>query len=164
MNPGSWVLWGVVATVVLTTTLAGAQGLRLTRINLPYMLGTMFTADRDRAKLVGVLVHLGVGWLFSLVYVATFEAWRGAGWARGAVIGLVHAFFVLTVGMRMLPGLHPRMASEHQGPTVARQLEPPGFLALNYGVQTPVSALIAHVLYGALLGAGYALARGSSPL
>jgi len=32
----------------------------------------------------------------------------------------------------MLPGLHLRMASEQRGPEPTRQLEPPGFLALNY--------------------------------
>ncbi|HET7826672.1 MAG TPA: hypothetical protein VFK90_15160 [Anaeromyxobacter sp.] len=155
MNVASWLLWGFVATIVLTTFMAATQGLRLTRMNLPYMLGAMFTPDRDRAKLVGIFVHLAVGWAFSLLYVAAFEAWREATWLRGAAIGLVHAFFVLSTGMRMLPGLHPRMASEQQGPTVARQLEPPGFLALNYGVQTPLSVIVAHLLFGAILGAFY---------
>lgn len=50
----------------------------------------------------------------------------------------------------------PRMASEDHGPTVVRQLEPPGFLALNYGVRTPVSVVIAHLAFGAILGAFYA--------
>jgi len=49
MNWGGWLLWGFVGTVVLTAMMAGSQGMRLTRMNLPYMLGTMFTADRDRA-------------------------------------------------------------------------------------------------------------------
>jgi hypothetical protein len=69
----------------------------------------------------------------------------------------VHAAFVLTVGMRLMPGLHPRMASEQHGPTVVRQLEPPGFLALNYGHQTPLSVLFAHLVFGAILGSFYAL-------
>jgi len=37
------------------------------------------------------------------------------------------------------------------------QLEPPGPLALHYGVQTPVSIVLAHVIYGAVLGAFYRL-------
>jgi hypothetical protein len=57
--------------------------------------------------------------------------------------------------MPALPGMHPRMASEQRGPEVVRVLEPPGFLALNYGVPTPVSVVLAHVLYGALLGFFY---------
>ena len=157
MNWGSWLLWGFVATLVLTATMAGSQGLRLTRMSLPYMLGAMFTPSRDRAKLIGLGIHMLNGWLFSLLYVAAFHAWGRATWWNGAAIGLVHAAVVLTVGMRLLPGLHPRMASEQQGPTVMRQLEPPGFLALNYGYQTPVSVLIAHLAYGAVLGSFYSI-------
>jgi hypothetical protein len=49
------------------------------------------------------------------------------------------------------------MASERHGPTVARQLEPPGFLALHYGRRTPLSVIISHLVYGAILGAFYRL-------
>ncbi len=157
MNIGGWLLWGFVATVVLTTLMSASQGMGLTRINLPYMLGTMFTPSRDHAKLLGFGLHLLNGWIFSLVYVLAFQSWGAASWWRGAAIGFVHASFVLTAGMRILPGLHPRMASEQQGPTVMRQLEPPGFLALNYGFQTPVSVLIAHLVFGVLLGTFYRL-------
>jgi uncharacterized membrane protein YagU involved in acid resistance len=157
MNWGSWLLWGFVATLAMTTVMAGSQGLRLTRMNLPYMLGAMFTPSHDRAKLIGFGIHLINGWVFSLAYVAAFRLWGRATWWAGAAIGLVQAGFVLTEGMRLMPGLHPRMASEHEGPTVTRQLEPPGFLALNYGYQTPLSVLLAHLVYGAILGAFYSL-------
>lgn len=157
MNWGSWLLWGFVATLVLTAIMAGSQGLRLTRMSLPYMLGSMFTPSRDRAELFGLGVHVLNGWLFSLLYVAAFHEWGDATWWGGAAIGLVHATFVLTAGMRLLPGLHPRMATEQHGPTVMRQLEPPGFLALNYGYQTPLSVLIAHLAYGIILGSFYTM-------
>ena len=157
MNWGSWLLWGFVATVVLSTMMSASQGLRLTRMSLPYMLGTVFTPDRDRAKLIGFIMHVADGWLFSLLYVAVFQSWHRATWWLGAGIGLVHAAFVLTAGMSILPGLHPRMASEQHGPTAARQLEPPGFLALNYGLRTPLLVLAAHLVFGAVLGAFYSL-------
>ncbi len=155
MNWGSWLLWGFVATLALTVALVGSQELRFTRVNLPYMLGTIFTPRRTHAKLLGALIHMVNGYLFSLLYVAAFESWGVAGWWRGAAIGGVHAIGVLVLGMPLLPGLHPRMASEHAGPTVHRQLEPPGFLALHYGHRTPISILIAHLLFGAVLGAFY---------
>src|ERR671936_813505 len=88
-------------------------------------------------------------------YVATFHAWGQATWWLGAITGLVHASFVLTVGMPVLPGMHPRMANEQYGPTVVRQLEPPGFLALHYGVRTPISVVVAHAVFGAILGGFY---------
>lgn len=157
MNVGSWLYWGFVATVLLTTLMSGSQGLGLTRMSLPYMLGTMFTAHRDRAKLIGFGVHLLNGWVFSLLYVLAFQSWHRATWWLGGLIGLVQAGFVLTFGMHFLPGLHPRMASEQQGPTVVRQLEPPGTLALNYGYQTPALVLLAHAAFGMVLGAFYRL-------
>ena len=157
MNWRDWLLWSFVATLAMTTVMAGSQGLRLTRMNLPYMLGAMFTPSRDRAKLIGFGIHLLNGWIFSLAYVAAFQAWGRATWWAGAAIGLVQAVFVLTVVMSLMPALHPRMASEQKGPTVTRQLEPPGFLALNYGYQTPASVLLAHLIYGAILGAFYSM-------
>lgn len=160
MSLGSWLLWGFVGTIVLTTILSLSQGLRLTRMSLPYMLGTMLTPSRDRAKVLGFAVHLVNGWVFSLLYVAAFQAWGRATVLRGAAVGLVHVGFVLTAGMQILPGLHPRMASEEQGPSVTRQLEPPGFLALNYGARTPLTMVAAHLLFGAILGAFYRVAPG----
>ena len=157
MNWGSSMLWGFVGTVVLTGLMSASQGLGLTRMSLPYILGTMFTPDRDRAKLVGFGVHLGNGWWLALVYAAAFESWHRATWWLGALTGLVHGLFVLLVVMPLLPGLHPRMASEQRGPEPTRQLEPPGFLALNYGRRTPLSVLLAHLAYGAILGAFYGL-------
>jgi uncharacterized membrane protein YagU involved in acid resistance len=155
MNWAGWLLWGFVATIVLTTLMAGSQGFGFTRMNIPYMLGSTFTPSRDRAKLIGFFLHLINGWLFSFIYVAAFHLWGGATWWRGALTGFIHAGFVLTAGMRLMPGLHPRMASEQQGPTLMRQLEPPGFFALNYGFQTPISVIIAHLAFGIVLGAFY---------
>lgn len=142
MNWGSWLLWGFLANVILTIISSVTQGLGLTRMNYPYTLGTIFTPNRDLAKLYGLLVHVGVGWLFSLIYVFIFQSLGAAGWWRGAVIGIFHAFFVLVVVMGLMPGLHPRMASEQHGPEAQNMLEPPGFLALHYGVRTPVAVIL----------------------
>ena len=152
MNRRGTLLPGFAGTVVLTSLLAASQGMGLTRINLPFLLGTMFTPDRERARLVGFGVHLVNGWVFAAIYAATFAHLQRATWWLGAAIGLVHSLFVLLAAMPALPSLHPRMASEEQGPTPTRQLQPPGFLALNYGRRTPLSVVVAHVAYGIILG------------
>jgi uncharacterized membrane protein YagU involved in acid resistance len=121
------------------------------------MLGTMFTPDRDRAKLIGFGMHFVNGWIFASTYAAAFESWRRATWWLGAAIGLVHALFVLVAAMPLFPAMHPRMASEQEGPAPTKQLEPPGFMALNYGRRTPISVILAHLLYGGILGAFYRL-------
>jgi hypothetical protein len=63
--------------------------------------------------------------------VLIFEDLHMVSWWFGMLIGLAHALFVLTVltvGMMLLPTIHPRMATERHGPTAVRQLEPPGFM------------------------------------
>jgi hypothetical protein len=159
MNWSSWFLWGLVATLLMTTMEAAADAMHLTRINFSFMIGTIFTPDRDRAKIYGFLAHVLNGWIFSLLYVAAFESLEKATWWLGAMIGVVHALFVLLIVMSMMPAIHPRMASEKSGPTATRQLEPPGWLGLNYGIRTPLSTLLSHVVFGAVLGAFYHLSH-----
>jgi uncharacterized membrane protein YagU involved in acid resistance len=158
VNVGGVLLWGFVASIVVTAVMSSGQALGLSRMSLPFMLGTLFTANRDRAGMIGFIAHLLVGWVLAFVYAAAFESWGRANVWLGAAIGTVHGIVVLVAVMPVLPNVHPRMASEHRGPEPTRELEPPGFMALHYGRQTPVLTLIAHIVYGAVLGAFYRLA------
>ncbi len=157
MNWTSWLFWGFIATLLLSTLSAMTQGLGLTRLNLPYLLGTTITPNRDKARLYGFLMHLASGWFFSLLYVIAFQLTGAADWWRGVVIGIIHALAVLAIAGSVLPGLHPRMASEEQGPEPNRDLEPPGFMVVNYGLRTPVAVIATHALFGAILGTFYVL-------
>jgi hypothetical protein len=157
VNLGSALLWGFVATIVLTATMQGAQGLGISRMSVPFIVGTMFTADRSRAALIGVGVHFLNGWVFALLYALIFESWRRATWWLGAGLGLFHGLVVLVLVMPLLPAVHRRMASELRGPEPTRELEPPGFMALHYGRRTPLVTLVAHMAYGAVLGGFYHL-------
>jgi hypothetical protein len=157
MNFSSIVLWGFAATIVLTTLMAACHGMGLTRMSIPFLLGTILTPNRDRALVVGIAFHMLNGWAFAFLYAVILEAIDAATWWLGGGIGTVHALFVLAVGMPLLPGLHPRMVSEYYGPTPNRRLQPPGFMALNYGRRTPIVAILAHVCYGAIVGHFYEL-------
>ena len=155
MDLESVVLGGFLATLLLTTLLAAAQGLGWSRMSLPFLLGTMFTPDRHRAMVIGFAFHFANGWVFALLYAWIFEFTGRAGWFLGAMLGFGQSLFVLITLMPILPNLHPRMASEHQGPEPTRALEPPGFLALNYGRMTPLVTVLAHFLYGGVIGYVY---------
>jgi uncharacterized membrane protein YagU involved in acid resistance len=155
VNVSGWLAAGFAGTVVLTLLLSGMQAAGLTRMSLPYLLGTMVVPDRDRARVVGIGLHLLNGWVFSLAYVALFHALHRFAWWAGAVTGLVHGLFVIMVAMPALPGIHPRMASPSAGPAEGAPLEPPGFLALHYGFGTPAATLVAHVVFGAVVAALY---------
>jgi hypothetical protein len=144
---------GFVGTLVLTTTLRGANVLGLTRVDLPFLLGTAVTVDRARAKAVGYLMHLVAGELFAIVYLAILSAIDTNGWAIGALLGLLHGIVSATALVNiLLPVVHPRMGSTLSAADSRPLLEPPGFLMRNYGRGTLIATLLAHVAYGAIVG------------
>jgi hypothetical protein len=155
MNLPSILLWGFAATVVLTTLTLAGQSLGLTRIDMPFIIGTMVTPDRDRAKIIGYAMHLFNGWVFAIVYALFFENLHRATWWFGAALGSVQGIVVVVALLPLLPGIHPRMVSDFRGPEPTRLLEPPGFLSTNYGRATPLITIVAHAIYGAILGGFY---------
>jgi uncharacterized membrane protein YagU involved in acid resistance len=155
MNLPSILLWGFAATIMLTTLTVAGQSFGLTRIDIPLIVGTMFTADRDRAKVIGYVVHVFNGWMFAIVYALFFENVHIASWWFGALIGTIQGIVVVTAVLPLLPGVHPRIVSDFWGPEPTRLLEPPGFLTTNYGRATPAILIIGHAIYGAILGNFY---------
>jgi hypothetical protein len=153
---------GFVGTLVLTTMLRAASELRLTRIDLPFLLGTALTSDRKRAKTLGYLAHFGFGFLFALGYFAIFWAIGRSGWLLGAALGLLHGVFAASALVNvLLPVVHPRMGNSMSAADTVAHLEPPGFLMLNYGRRTPIVVLIAHIVYGAIVGGFIALSASA---
>ena len=153
------VVGGLVGTLVLTTLLRAASELGLTRMDIPFLLGTAFTADRVRAKAIGYGLHFGFGVVFALVYYAIFLVIDASGFLLGALFGLVHGVFAGTALVNiLLPVVHPRMGTGFTAADSAPLLEPPGFLLLNYGRRTPLATIVAHVAYGAIVGGFVSLA------
>jgi hypothetical protein len=144
---------GLLGTFVLTTVLRMASEFKLTRVDLPFLLGTAVTDDRTKAKVLGYLAHFGFGLLFASSYYLIFLVIGSSGWLLGAVLGLVHGLFAGTALVNiLLPLVHPRMGRSWTDARSTPLLESPGFLMLNYGASTPVVSTIAHVLYGAIVG------------
>jgi hypothetical protein len=145
---------GFVGTLVLTTGLRAATELRLTRIDLPFLLGTALTTDRIRAGALGYALHFLFGLLFASAYYLIFKSIDEASWWLGAVFGLIHALFAGTALVSiLLPLVHPRMATIFSDASSSPLLEPPGFLLLNYGSSTPAVMIVTHIVYGAIVGA-----------
>src|SRR5438067_10627199 len=145
-------LFGLVATAALTAVMIAAQLAGFSRLDLPLVLGTVVTDDPDRARVAGFFIHLAVGQGFALGYAATFALLDRATWWLGGLLGLLHVAIALTVLVPLLAGIHPHMASHRAGRSSSAALEPPGLLGLNYGAQTPVVAVVAHVVFGIALG------------
>ena len=122
-------------------------------MDLPFLLGTAFTADRTRAKALGYGLHFIAGIVFALGYYAIFLAINQSGWWLGSIFGLVHGLFAATALVNvLLPLVHPRMGTPSTGANSAAMLEPPGFLMLNYGPQTPLVNVLAHIAHGTIVG------------
>ncbi|MDX5346854.1 MAG: DUF4407 domain-containing protein [Hymenobacteraceae bacterium] len=155
MNVSNLILWGFAATVILTTLMAASKHIGLTRMDIPFFLGTMLTPNRNKAHWFGFLAHLVIGWIFAFIYGAAFQSSGLPTWWFGMLIGLVHGSFVLSVGLQLVSAFHPRMAHPYQGPTPTRQLQPPGYFALNYGTGTPLATMAGHLIYGGVLGFFY---------
>lgn len=144
---------GFVGTLVLTSALRGASELGLTRMDLPFLLGTAVSRDRGRAKAIGYLLHFAFGEGFALAYYATFRSIDRSDWRLGAAFGALHGAFSATALVNiLLPIVHPRMGSALSAADSAPLVEPPGFLMLNYGRRTPAASLAAHIAYGAIVG------------
>jgi len=145
---------GFVGTLVLSTALSAGSELRLTRMDIPFLLGTACTDDRTRAKVVGYALHFLAGLAFALAYYAVFVVLGRAGWLLGLGLGFVHALFAGTTLVNvLLPAVHPRMGTPSSAADSSPLLEPPGFMLLNYGHVTPILTLLAHLAYGAIVGA-----------
>ena len=153
MSPWSALAGGFAGTLVLTTAVTAASQLRLTRMDLPFLLGTACTDDRNRARVIGYVLHFVAGLVFALAYYAAFLALGRADWVLGMLFGFVHALFAGTTLVNvLLPVVHPRMGTPLSAASSTPLLEPPGFMLLNYGRATPVVTILSHLAYGAIVG------------
>lgn len=155
---GIHVVWGALAggfvgTIALNAGLRIAQGTGVTRMDIPLLLGTAFTANRSKAMLIGYAIHFVTGLVFSLGYAGIFLAVGHPGAALGAGLGLAHG--IVSGGAllnTLLPAMHPRMGTPWSDAEDGPLLEAPGFLLVNYGRSTALVSLALHVVFGTLVG------------
>ena len=149
----STLVGGVLGTLVLTTVLRSTSELGLTRMDLAFLLGTSVTDNRRKAKAIGYVFHFILGLGFAFAYAACFVVLGRSSWWLGALIGTLHALFMSTVLVNvLLPAVHPRMGTPDTAANEVALIEPPGFLMLNYGRNTFLLNLAAHIAYGAIVG------------
>jgi hypothetical protein len=161
------ILAGLAGGIVMTTAMVMMRKAGKTEMDMALMQGAMFTGDRSRAKVLGAFSHLVMfsALILGTVYAALFAAFDVSSdnaWWIGALLGVPHGILA-GIMMGMMPKMHPRMAEEDTPIGVggsqdgALLLKPPGLFAKNYGSATPVGMLMAHVLYGLIVGLVYSL-------
>jgi hypothetical protein len=152
-------LAGLVGGMVMSVMIVMMRVAGKTEMDMMYMQGTMFTAKRGPAMAIGAVTHLVVmsGIVLGSVYALLFtwlDISAGNAWWVGALFGVVHGILG-GLAMAMMPAVHPRMGAADSGGAVT--LKPPGLFARNYGSATPPGMVMAHVIYGLVLGAVYGL-------
>jgi hypothetical protein len=150
---GSAVAGGVIGTLAMATIIKAASELGITRMDFALLLGTAFTDNRRTARAIGYVLYFVLGVAFAEAYAGFFDIIGHASWRLGALLGALHAIFTATVLVTvLLPVVHPRMATPDTAANEITLIEPPGFLMRNYGRSTFIVTLVAHVVYGALVG------------
>ncbi|MBI2872142.1 MAG: hypothetical protein HYY00_03005 [Chloroflexi bacterium] len=152
---GQAVLAGLIGTIAMTVVMYMGSMMGM-KMDMPMTLGTMFLPKGATAWTVGLMLHLMMGIIFFLVYAGLIDAFGirlgVAGWT--ALFGAIHAI-AIGPAFGMMPMLHPRMAT---GPEAASDRVPaPGFMGLKMGMMGPMGIIAAHVVYGLVAGAVYAV-------
>jgi hypothetical protein len=78
------VLWGLIATVAMTSILEGSRGLGFSRLSLPFLIGTFLTENRPWAVILGFVIYTIGGWLFAFLYFLLFASVGIYTWWFGA--------------------------------------------------------------------------------
>ena len=152
---GRAVLSGIVGTAAMTLAMLMGGLVMGMKMDMPMTLGTMLSPKGSGAWTAGLMMHLGMGIAFFLIYAVLFDGFgissAIAGWS--ALLGVIHAS-IAGVAFGMMPMVHPRMA---RGADVAAGHVPaPGLMARNMGMMGVVAFFGAHALFGAVAGAVYA--------
>ncbi|MDF2698378.1 MAG: hypothetical protein K0S65_6762 [Labilithrix sp.] len=146
MRPGRAILFGVLgaAAISLLTAVLRAAGLPL---SIEIILGTLTGLPAGGTAFgLGLLIHLTMGGLFGLLYGYLFEnVWDHGGASTGMLTAVVHASLI-----GILIGLTPQFH-----PLIPERMPDPGPYFANLGVAGVLTFFGAHLVYGAIVGAGY---------
>ena len=133
-------LIGVAATLAMTGVIAVLHGSTLNTADMIRALGSIFTQNQNFTFTAGMLAHTIMGCLSAFLYVAVWSTFDFTGvyqlMAVGAVIGLAQGLFISFLLIVMV-------AEHHK---LAR------FRNMGFGVA--VAFLVAHIVYGAVVGWG----------
>jgi hypothetical protein len=136
---------GAVGTGALTLVLALAPSLGSPALNFPLWDGTFFTMNLTWAVILGYGVHFAIGISLAMLFQRTFQSrLPGEAWLQGAVYGFFIWLALMVVGLPLFDLLDPLAANG--------LLPSPGFFALGLGATAPVMLLVAHLIYGAVVG------------
>jgi hypothetical protein len=146
MYSGRAILFGVLGAVAISLITAAVRAAGIP-ISIELLLGVLTGAPPGPTAFgIGLLMHLAMGGAFGLLYGYLFErVWDHGGATTGMLLSVIHASLV-----GILIGLTP---------VVPAPLQDPGPFFSSLGPIGVITFFGAHLVYGAIVGAGYGHVR-----
>lgn len=146
MKPVRAILFGILGAAVMSLLSMLLRAIHVP-IQMEMILGSLTgIPPGSTAFAVGLVIHLTLGAIFGLIYGALFEkVWNHGGAGTGIVLAILHSSFIGIV-FGLIPRIHP---------FIPGQLRDPGAYFSNLGTAGVLSFFAMHLLYGAIVGAGY---------
>lgn len=153
-------LAGAVATLLLSALLFLGPVFGIPFVDIPHLMGGVFTGHADAAFWLGFWIFFLGGWLvFPVLFVAFWPMLPGENevtFVHGVVKGVAWGGVLWVLSGLLLPVLG--WLGRLEG------LENPGLFALGEGALAALGVLLGHLAYGAALGLVSAMGQGISPL
>lgn len=144
---------GVAGALAMLIVIYMGKAMRMTRMDLLSMLGTMFVprCAKWHIYLAGLMVHLMMGAVFGLAHVGLL-AWldpstNGGANGLGLLLGLGHGMFAGLMMPLLLTMAHPLVRN--------KKMPQPGFALSGFGSLTYIGVIMAHGAFGLVLSASY---------
>jgi hypothetical protein len=151
-------LGGLVATILLSALVFLGPTLGLPFIDMPGLMGGLFTSNRETAFWLGFLIFFLPGVLLFPLLLATF--WYQLPGPNIGLLGGALKGILFGGGLWLLSGLLlPLLGAVNQ-----LNIANPGFFAWNYGLPAALGLLAAHLVYGLALALLAAVGQGIEPL
>ena len=153
-SAGWAILAGAIGAAAMLMVIYGGRAMGMTKMDLLRTLGTMVQPKGATNVVygIGLMMHLMMGAAFGLIHTGLLHAFdpssTGAATGLGILIGAVHGMIV-TGGMPMMLKMgHPLVKDG--------TIDDPGPAMTGFGKMTPMGMVMAHVVYGIVVGAIYA--------
>lgn len=145
------IVWGAVGALAMSIVWAMGRAMEMTRLSMSALLGSMLAEpDTTEARSVGMGLHLIVGALLGVAWVYTMALFN---WAATWLSGMLWGGFISLLALLMISSIgvvHPKIRDGRE--------EDPGTAGENLGKMTPFAIVVAHLVFGLVLGGMYQLA------
>jgi hypothetical protein len=133
---------GSLGRLIMTLFIYAGPFIGMPKTDIIGILGSLVTRSKEEAATLGGLIHLTMGCIFALIYVALWSLGIGSDtWWWGVIFGTIHGILVLLV-TPLLMHIHPPLLH-----IIGKRLDVPMMIQL----------LIAHMFYGLMVAVIYSL-------